>query len=356
MFEYPPTLRDGEIGFAIVTDRFVCLLGAEADAATGASLYALLDADETRIADALDVLQTGVRLKRFAIVEVIDPVERTFHVAVRGDVDVTMSGVASTRLTGPAGTAWVIGEAVGVDGLRLSLGGEPGEDRLPVRRGVVRAGMISVAERRPVAASVSAHDDMATRPIELPRAADVETSADVPREEPRPATPAKHVETEQPARTLKPARKPRAAAAAAAAAAEKAAPVQEEATAPVEVPAPADAAPAKPAGPTWRLLLPDGSEIEPPVVFGRRPWKGGPKNTLHVVAPSPNREISGVHIEVDVDGGGLSARDLDSTNGTVVYTPSRAPRLLHDGRRIPLVSGDILDLGESYRVTIDVRE
>ncbi|MCI2957441.1 FHA domain-containing protein [Agromyces atrinae] len=355
MFEYPPTLRDGEIGFAIVTDRFVCLLGAEADAATGASLYALLDDDETRIADALDVLQTGVSLERFAIVEVIDPVERTFHVAVRGDVDVTMSGVASTRMTGPAGTAWVIGEAVGVDGLSLSLGGEPGDDRLPVRRGVVRTGMISVAERRPIAATVAADDDMATRPIELPRAADVETSGDVPRPAKRSAATAKHVETEQPARTLKPARKPRAAATAAAVA-EKSAPVEDAAPAPAEAQAPADEAPAKPAGPTWRLLLPDGSEIEPPVVFGRRPWKGGPKNTLHVVAPSPNREISGVHIEVDVDGGGLSARDLDSTNGTVVYTPSRAPRLLHDGRRIPLVSGDILDLGESYRVTIDVRD
>ena len=86
----------------------------------------------------------------FAIVEVIDPAERTFHVAVSGDVDVTMTGTSSTRFSGPPGAAWIIGEAIGVDRLRLALDARDGVDCLPVRDGVVRTSMIGVAER-PVA-------------------------------------------------------------------------------------------------------------------------------------------------------------------------------------------------------------
>jgi hypothetical protein len=107
------------------------------------------------------------------------------------------------------------------------------------------------------------------------------------------------------------------------------------------------------------LRLPDGSELEPstPVVVGRRPWRTTPEETttFYVLAPSPRREISGTHLELQVVDGELLARDLDSTNGTLVLTPAQAPRLLHEGRSTALRAGDILDLGEDFRISVSTR-
>ncbi|CAN5303538.1 hypothetical protein BH11ACT3_BH11ACT3_12440 [soil metagenome] len=111
--------------------------------------------------------------------------------------------------------------------------------------------------------------------------------------------------------------------------------------------------------PAWTLQLPDGSEFEvtTPAVVGRRPWRTTPDETttFYVVAPSPKREISGVHLEVAIVGDELQARDLNSTNGTLVLTASRSPRLLHGGRSTTLRTGDILDLGESFRISVGTR-
>jgi pSer/pThr/pTyr-binding forkhead associated (FHA) protein len=74
-----------------------------------------------------------------------------------------------------------------------------------------------------------------------------------------------------------------------------------------------------------------------------------------VLAPSPNREISGTHLELQVVDGELLARDLDSTNGTLVLTPAQAPRLLHEGRSTALHAGDVLDLGEDFRISVSTR-
>ena len=169
MFEYSSAGGDGGSGLGIVTDRFICLLGPGADAALGAGVYALLDDDQTHLADALDVLIGEHPDLPFAIVEVIDPAERTFHVAVSGDVDVTMTGTSSTRFSGPPGAAWIVGEAVGVDRLRLALDARDGVDCLPVRDGVVRTSMIGVAER-PVVLARAAAGHLPTRPIRLPAA------------------------------------------------------------------------------------------------------------------------------------------------------------------------------------------
>ena len=110
-----------------------------------------------------------------------------------------------------------------------------------------------------------------------------------------------------------------------------------------------------PAGSGWTLMLPDGTPVAPPVIFGRRPWKDGPSGAMHIVVPSPGREISGVHVGVEIEGAVLTAHDLDSTNGTVIYSASRPPRLLHDGGRMALIPGDILDLGDSYSVAVQGR-
>jgi pSer/pThr/pTyr-binding forkhead associated (FHA) protein len=67
---------------------------------------------------------------------------------------------------------------------------------------------------------------------------------------------------------------------------------------------------------------------------------------------SPKREVSATHLEISEVDGALTARDLGSTNGTVVVTPSRAPRLLDGRRTTDLVEGDVLDIGEGFHIVI----
>ena len=326
MFAYVPADAPTAMGHAVVTDRFVCLLGDESDAGVAVELYRLLELPATTIADVLDVFATHGATKRFAIVEVLDPVERVVHVAVSGEIAVDLTGATSTRLSGPTGATSFNGEVRGVQTLRLTLGAHgEGAAQLPIRRGVVRTRDIAIdaaAGSPPV--FPAAAEEMLTVPIELPRATT---------ELPRQAAPAA---------------------------------VEPASEQPVVVESRVD--PAEPQridlgmGGRFHILvlqLPDGSELEPntPVVLGRRPWRTTPEetSTYYVVAPSPKREISGVHLEVALVGGELVARDLESTNGTLVLTPARAPRLLHEGRSTALRAGDILDLGEDFRISIGTR-
>ncbi len=319
MFAYVPADAPTGLGHAIVTDRFVCLLGEESDAGVAIELYRLLELPATTIADVLDVFALHGATKRFAIVEVLDPVERVVHVAVSGEIAVDLAGATSTRLSGPTGATSFAGEVRGVQTLRLSLGthGE-GAVQLPIRRGVVRTRDIAI-------------DAAAGSPPVLPSAAD-EMLLTVPIELPRPADPRAEVVEAEPvvvAARVEPARPQR-----------------------IDLGM----------GGALRglvLRLPDGSELEPstPVVLGRRPWRTTPEetSTYYVVAPSPRREISGIHLEVALVGGQLVARDLESTNGTLVLTPARPPRLLHEGRSTALQAGDILDLGEDFRISVGTR-
>jgi hypothetical protein len=306
MFAYVPAGPQPATGHAVVTDRFVALLGEESDAGVAIELYRLLELPKTTIADVLDVFALHGATKRFAIVEVLDPVERVVQVAVSGEVAVDLAGVSSTRLSGPTGATSFNGEVRGVHTLRLTLGvatdvGTP----LPIRRGVVRTRDIAIdaAAGSPPVFSPADEVLLHTRPIDVQR--DVQPAQ-------QPAEP-QRVDLAQ-------------------AAAETRALV---------------------------LRLPDGSELEPstPVIVGRRPWRTSPDETttFYVLAPSPNREISGTHLELQVVDGELLARDLDSTNGTIVLTPAQAPRLLHEGRSTALRAGDILDLGEDFRISVSTR-
>ena len=305
MFAYVPAEPPSGIGHAVVTDRFVALLGEESDAGVAIELYRLLELPKTTIADVLDVLALHGGAKRFANVEVLDPVERVVQVAVSGEIAVDLAGASSTRLSGPTGATSLNGEVRGVHTLRLTLGvasdvGTP----LPIRRGVVRTRDIAIDASEGAAPAFSPAEEVLlhTRPIDLQR--DVEPAS-------RPAEPVR-VDLAQAAATR-----------------------------------------------ALVLRLPDGSELEPstPVVVGRRPWRTTPEETttFYVLAPSPNREISGTHLELQVIGGELLARDLDSTNGTLVLTPAQPPRLLHEGRSTALRAGDVLDLGEDFRISVSTR-
>lgn len=316
MFAYVPADAPTRSGHAVVTDRFVCLLGEESDAGVAIELYRLLELPSTTIADVLDVFALHASSKRFAIVEVLDPVERVVHVAVSGEVAVDIAGATSTRFSGPTGATSFNGEVRGVQTLRLTLGARgAGATPLPIRRGVVRTADIAIeAATQPTAVVASTESDLLlTVPIELPR-------------------PAAAMLAEQP--------------------------VVVESRVEPAAPQRIDLG----MGGTSRSLvlrLPDGSELEPntPVVLGRRPWRTSPEetSTYYVLAPSPKREISGVHLEVALVDGQLVARDLESTNGTLVFTPARPPRLLHEGRSTALQPGDILDLGEDFRISVATR-
>jgi hypothetical protein len=317
LFAYVPADAPSGLGHAVVTDRFVCLLGEESDADVAVELYRLLDLPGTTIPDVLDVFARYGGTKRFAIVEVLDAVERVVRVAVSGEVAVDLAGATSTRLSGPTGATSFNGEVRGVHTLRLAIGtlGEAATP-LPIRRGVVRTRDIAIdaAADAPATIAPAAEDLLLTVPIQVPPPTRVAVLQQ-PQEivvEPR----------------VEPAR-----------------------------PQPVDLG----LGGPRRLVLqlPDGSELEPstPIVLGRRPWRTTPEDTttFYVVAPSPRREISGIHLEVALVDGELVARDLESTNGTLVLAPAQAPRLLHEGRSTALRVGDILDLGEDFRISVGTR-
>lgn len=292
MFAYVPAGPQSGTGHAVVTERFVCLLDGDSDAGVAVELYRLLELPATTLADVVDVFRLHGGASRFALVEVLDPVDRVVRVAVAGDLDVDLAGASSTRLHGPRGALSFDGEVRGVHTLRLSLGGAgQGELPLPIRRGVVRTAEIAI-------------DPAASR-------------------EPADAQPVVVEASSSPA-------------------------------APVRVDLGATNTPKM-----LVLLLPDGTELAPdtPVVVGRRPWRTSPEETTtsYVLAPSPLRQISGTHLELAVVGGELHARDLDSTNGTLVLTPALPPRLLHEGRSTALRPGDILDLGEDFRISVGTR-
>lgn len=299
MFVYSPSSRPDESGLAVVTDRFVCLAGRELSRADAAALYGELEREDTGIAEAIDFLVVQCRTSRFALVEVVDPRDRRMRVAVSGNVLVDIRGEASTTLSGQNGGTWLDSEVDGVSSIRLALGADATEGHgLPIRRGVVEAARIDFgapSAARPVQRAKAPE----TSPISLPWV-----------EDPHPAIPA-----------------------------------------PVET-----SSPRAVSGVGWVLRLPDGNLLEParPLLLGRRPWShvDDTGSALHVAAPSPRREISALHLEVALVDNALVARDLDSTNGTLLLSPGRPPRLLHAGAALPVSAGDVLDLGEGFRVEV----
>ena len=294
MFAYSLASSASGTGFGVVTDRFLCLLGPEANAELASTVYRMLDTDSVVVTEVLDLLSTTHGPVRFAVVELLDRATRSFSIAVLGQVALELEQASTTRLSGASDAAWISTEARGVNTLRLMLDGDaaPGT-QLPIRRGVVATSQLSL-------------DDVAIEPP---------------------------VARKRPARARLTSTLTGAALEATAQSAR---------------------------GNGWVLTLPDGSEIEVglPVVIGRRPWTAhaDEREVVHVVAPSSKHEISGIHLELSLAGGVVQARDLNSTNGTVVRTKSRPPRLLHSGGITELVAGDILDVGEDFSIALGARD
>ena len=274
MFAYSPA---PEAGLALVTERFVCLLSADAPVELARELFRLLDATDARLDDALAALAPVHVVERFALVELLDEDDRSTRVAVRGQVSVGIEGTTTTRLSAPGEATWITGEARGVSALWLSMDDSlPGDELLPLGRGIVRARAVAAEAVYPTVA------EQGSLQVE-------------------------HEEGDE----------------------------------------------------RWILRLPDGKELDADgtIVIGRTSWEheDDADEVKHVSVPSPMRQISGSHLELALVDGELVARDLDSTNGTIVLTPERPPRLLHGGSTTSLQTGDILDLGESFRIVVSSR-
>lgn len=308
-------------GFAIVTDRFLGLIGSDAKPSVVTELYQLLEQPSTRIRDVLDIFHEPTSADRFALVEVSDPTSRTFQVAVRGDIMVDLRGAEVDSFSGPRGAHWITGEARGIESLRLSLEVTDGSAlRLPLRRGVVYASEVGVQ----LAAPVERAEPVLEPPLETVRVdmADVRKQlAERDAEADAEAAPAQSVVDRTPVR-VDLARLIRRTG--------------------------------------WTLELPDGNVLDAAaqIVVGRRPWRSAPDetSTYYVVAHSPRREISSKHLELRLVGSELEAHDLDSANGTIVASVDQPPRLLHGGRATRLRSGDTLDLGEGFLIRVGTRD
>jgi hypothetical protein len=108
------------------------------------------------------------------------------------------------------------------------------------------------------------------------------------------------------------------------------------------------------------VVFPDGRSIVlyRPVYVGRSPRS--PRITSGLVpelvaVPSPRREVSATHIEIQQEGRAVVVRDLGSTNGTRLSAPGAPPSVLSPGASRVVAAGTRLDLGDDVVLEIVAR-
>ncbi len=107
----------------------------------------------------------------------------------------------------------------------------------------------------------------------------------------------------------------------------------------------------------FRIRL-DGGTLVPldqPVYLGRKPsvpriHPGG--TPLLVTLDSPQREVSSTHLALTTVGGAIVARDLKSTNGSIVRVPGAAPHTLLGGESAVVTPGTIIELGDGNSIEL----
>jgi hypothetical protein len=315
MFAYAPA-PPGFKGYAVAADGFVGLISTVDAPRLPERLYQAVGLPDAQVADILDVLEEEPQPVSFAVVELIDRETRTVSITVRGEVLVDLGGTTTTRFQWPEGATWMSGHAAGVESVGIALTGHAGAPAtLPIARGAIPATHVT-AELVEGARKAYALPELTTV---------VEDTIlhDAPSEASAAVTPGG------------------------------------AASAPDRTPVPVSLSEfAEASG--WTLLFPDGKEVEASsrIVVGRKPWRNDPSETStpYIVAPSPRKEISGKHLELSVVGDELHATDLGSTNGTVVLSQDKAPRLLRDSSVVSLRQGDTLDLGEGFRIVVGARK
>lgn len=106
--------------------------------------------------------------------------------------------------------------------------------------------------------------------------------------------------------------------------------------------------------PLGGLRLPTGEVVplDRGVVLGRKPGPvEGAGDWPHLVhLPSDHSFVSRMHLQVELDGWDVVARDLDSRGGTTVAAPGREPERMRPRDAYVLEPGTVLDLAEVYAV------
>jgi hypothetical protein len=102
------------------------------------------------------------------------------------------------------------------------------------------------------------------------------------------------------------------------------------------------------------LRLPTGEVVplDRGVVVGRRPGPvPGTTDWPHLVhLPSTHAFVSRMHLQIELHGWDVLARDLGSRGGSVLTAPGRAPTPMRPGEAYVLDPGTVIDLAEVYAV------
>jgi hypothetical protein len=107
-----------------------------------------------------------------------------------------------------------------------------------------------------------------------------------------------------------------------------------------------------------QLRLPDGRVVplSGSVIVGRSPrldGSVGPDAPEIVKVDSPNKEVSGTHAELRVDGWQIVVVDRQSTNGTTVRMPGRNPQRLRAGEPSTVTLGTVISLGDEVEIVVE---
>lgn len=358
MFTYDVAREPGTAGYAMVSDRFLAVLDASAGDAAALRLWHALTSeggDAGAVAEALaDPASRAVDGRTAplssppaslpsappaaAVVELLDASTRSVALAVRGDASIVLADAESSLppdvagapgaagvadVAGPAGVADVAGAA---GAPRLHRGSDDGswhESTVAAVTGLV----LRLGVRRRTASEVGAgagvgfHSSDGVAPASrLPLGRGI-VRADLLRWGAAPTAPDERTDepVDEGTDVSRQRRRSRGRA-------------------------------------VLRIGADRVLDLDRPVVLGRSPRPAAHPGARLVTLPSPRREISGTHLEVRHDGDGVVARDLGSTNGTIVRLPEGESRLLRHGAAARLAPGASLDLGDGAIAVVDLDE
>jgi hypothetical protein len=109
--------------------------------------------------------------------------------------------------------------------------------------------------------------------------------------------------------------------------------------------------------PLGGLRLPTGEVVplDRAVILGRKPAPvEGSTDWPHLVhLPADHSFVSRRHLQIELDGWDVVARDLDSRGGTTFAPPGRDPERMRPGDAYVLEPGTVLDMAQVYSVRYD---
>ncbi len=109
--------------------------------------------------------------------------------------------------------------------------------------------------------------------------------------------------------------------------------------------------------PLGGLRLPTGEVVplDRGVVLGRKPAPAaGSSDWPHLVhLPADHSFVSRRHLQIELDGWDVVARDLDSRGGTTIAAPGREPQRMRPGDAYVLDPGTVLDMAHVYAVRFE---